>query len=46
MRRKQGLPDADSFEAMAREWFDVKKDGWAKSYGDKIIARLQVDVFP
>lgn len=46
MRRKQGLPDADSFEAVAREWFDVKKDGWAKSYGDKIIARLQVDVFP
>lgn len=46
MRRKQGLPDADSFEAMAREWFNVKKDGWAKSYGDKIIARLQADVFP
>jgi integrase len=46
MRRKQGLPDADSFEAVAREWFDVKKDGWAKSYGDKIIARLQADVFP
>lgn len=34
MRRKQGPPDADSFEAVAREWFEVRKGGWAKSYGD------------
>jgi integrase len=46
MRRKQGLPDADAFEAVARESFEVRKRGWAKSYGDKIIARLQADVFP
>ena len=36
----------DSFEAISREWFDVKKSGWATSYGDKIIARLATDVFP
>jgi integrase len=45
-REAQGLPPVDSFEAVAREWFDVKKDGWAKSYSDKIIARLEADVFP
>jgi integrase len=45
-REAQGLPPLDSFEAVAREWFAVKKDGWAQSYGDKIIARLEADVFP
>lgn len=45
-RKAEGLPALDSFEAVAREWFDVKKGGWAKSYGDKIIARLTTDVFP
>jgi integrase len=45
-REAQGLPPVDSFEAVAREWFAVKKDGWAKSYSDKIIARLAADVFP
>lgn len=36
----------DSFEAVAREWYAVKKDGWAASYGDKIIVRLENGVFP
>ena len=45
-RKEQGLPALDSFEAIAREWFDVKKSGWAASYGDKIIARLAADIFP
>ena len=45
-RQQQGLPPADSFEAVAREWFEVKRGGWAKGYADKIIARLEADVFP
>jgi len=45
-REAQGLPPLDSFEAVAREWYSVKRDGWAASYGDKIIARLEADVFP
>jgi integrase len=45
-RQAQGLPLQGSFEHVAREWFDVKKGGWAKGYSDKIIARLQADVFP
>jgi integrase len=40
------LPPLDSFEATAREWFAVKRGGWAPSYADKIIARLEADVFP
>ncbi len=45
-RQEQGLPAVGTFEAVAREWFAVRRDGWSKSYGDKVIARLEADVFP
>ncbi|WP_234414000.1 phage integrase central domain-containing protein [Ideonella sp. A 288] len=45
-RQAQGLPAVGTFEAVAREWFAVRRDGWSKSYGDKVIARLETDVFP
>jgi hypothetical protein len=45
-REERGLPPPDSFEAIAREWFAVKRDGWAASYSDKIMARFETDVFP
>ncbi len=34
------------FEAVAREWFSVRKDEWAPGYADKVIRRLETDVFP
>ena len=37
---------ANSFEAIAREWFAKNIDVWAKSHSDKIIRRLERDVFP
>ncbi|CAJ5407036.1 putative integrase [Burkholderia pseudomallei] len=37
---------ANSFESVAREWFARQSPGWAKSHADKIIARLEKDVFP
>lgn len=45
-RTAAGLPDADSFEGVAREWFDTRKGQWSDSYGEKILARLVADVFP
>jgi integrase len=45
-RKAKGLPPLDSFEAVAREWFDIKKSGWAPLYAEKIIGRLVADVFP
>jgi integrase len=45
-RAEAGLPPVDSFEAVAREWYDTRKGEWAASYGEKIIARLEADVFP
>lgn len=36
----------NSFEVVAREWFATRKDEWASSYGDKIMRRMEVDIFP
>jgi hypothetical protein len=37
---------ANSFEVVAREWFAKYSTGWAKSHADKIIRRLERDIFP
>ncbi|WP_321907439.1 tyrosine-type recombinase/integrase [Paraburkholderia sp. J11-2] len=37
---------ANSFEAVAREWFARQLPGWASSHSDKIMGRLEKDVFP
>jgi integrase len=37
---------ANSFEIVAREWFAKHKPNWAANHSDKIIKRLENDVFP
>lgn len=37
---------ANSFEVVAREWFEKNRHTWAPSHADKIIDRLERDVFP
>ena len=37
---------ANSFEVIAREWFAKNQPTWAASHADKIIKRLENDVFP
>lgn len=37
---------ANSFEAVAREWLTKHSPGWATSHADKIIRRLENDIFP
>ena len=37
---------ANSFEVIAREWFARQQPTWAVSHADKIINRLENDVFP
>lgn len=36
----------NSFEVIAREWFEARKDNWAPSHSGRLIKRLQNDVFP
>jgi hypothetical protein len=42
---KQGQAE-NSFEVIAREWFEKFSSGWAPSHASKIIQRLENDVFP
>lgn len=37
---------ANNFEAVAREWFGKQAPGWAATHADKILQRLEKDVFP
>lgn len=41
-----GMPAANSFEAVARDWHATRRDEWAASYADKVLARQVADVFP
>lgn len=45
---KRARADAltNSFEAVAREWFEKHKGGWSPSHGDRILRRLERDIFP
>jgi integrase len=36
----------DSFEVIAREWHAKFSSGWVPSHGDRIMRRLERDVFP
>ena len=36
----------NSFEVIAREWFAKFKPNWVDSHSDKIIRRLECDIFP
>jgi integrase len=40
------VADAETLEFVAREWFAKFKPTWADSHADKIITRLEKDIFP
>lgn len=37
---------ADTFETIAREWFEKFSSTWSPSHGERIIRRLERDIFP
>jgi integrase len=37
---------ANSFEVVAREWFLKHQSGWVESHSSRVIARMEMDVFP
>jgi len=45
-KRRRALSAANSFEAVAREWFEGQRGGWTAGYASKVIASLEGDVFP
>lgn len=45
-RRAAEIAAANSFEAVAREWFDSQRPGRSDGYAEKVLNSLEVDVFP
>lgn len=45
-RKAEKVAEADSFEAVAREWFAKFSANWAGTHSEKIIRRLEADIFP
>ncbi len=50
-RKIQGMvfhapPSGATFETVAREWFGKHSPSWAPGHGDKIIRRLELNIFP
>jgi integrase len=45
-KETQATASANSFETIAREWYETRRHDWADSYGEKIMARFVADVFP
>jgi integrase len=46
MKSAQADRTANSFEVIAREWFAKYSGSWAANHGDRILARLERDIFP
>jgi len=42
----QAPPSGATFETVAREWFGKHSPSWAPGHGDKIIRRLELNIFP
>ena len=45
-KRKETDLEAESFEAIAGEWFAKFSPKWAESHSSKILGRLEKDVYP
>lgn len=45
-KRAAIMAAGNTFEAVAREWFEKFSPNWVKGHADKIIRRLERDVFP
>lgn len=49
-RRKElavlAVPAGSTFEEVAREWLEARLLSWVPKYASRIVARLEVDVFP
>jgi len=45
-KRVARLTGENSFEAIAREWYEKREHAWVSSYSNKIMARLENYVFP
>lgn len=46
LRKAEAVAGADTFEAIAREWHAKHKPNWSQAHAERLMARLEKDVFP
>jgi integrase len=46
MKRRAKIAADNTFEAMATEWFNARKDGWTPGYSERLWRRLRADIIP
>ena len=46
MKASQALSAANSFEVVAREWYAKYSPAWSENHANRIIRRLERDIFP
>lgn len=46
VKQSKAISTANSFEIVAREWFSKNNPTWAENHGNRIIRRLERDIFP
>jgi integrase len=46
VRKAEKRARANTFEAVAREWWDRRKEGWSDEYRGAVITRFEQDIFP
>jgi len=45
-RKAEAVAVADTFEAVAHEWYATRAASWVPAHGERIMRRLERDVFP
>jgi len=45
-KRDAKIAGLNTFEAIAREWFNARRAGWTAGYSDRLLRRLEADLFP
>jgi integrase len=45
-RRRKSIAAANTFEALANEWFEANKERWVESYSSRLRSRLDEDLIP
>jgi len=46
LKRQQAAFDTNTFEAVARQWFNLNLNGWTDSHAKKLMGRLENHAFP
>lgn len=46
LKAEQAENNDNTFMAIALEWFEQKKSGWSENHAERLLRRLELDIFP